>query len=49
MERWDGLAYAQQRAIFHARRAKDLLDRAAPSPARETLASLVDCVVTREQ
>ncbi len=48
-QRYDGVSYAQQQAVLHVRRAKDLLASAPATPARETLGQLADFVVTRQQ
>ncbi len=49
LERFDAIAYARDRALWHVRLAGDELDKLPLTPARETLKGLTDFVVTRRQ
>lgn len=49
LDRYDAVAYAQQTACRYIRRAQQELDRAPPSPARETLRQLADFVLLRDR
>ena len=49
LQRYDAISYAQHVALRHIRRAKEELDRAEPSAARETLKQLADFVILRDQ
>lgn len=48
-QRWDAVSYAQQQAVRHVRSAREQLDRAPATPARETLKQLADFVVLRQE
>ena len=48
-QRWDGVSYSQQKALVYVRRAKERLDAAPPTPARDTLKQLADFVVMRQE
>lgn len=48
-ERYDAIAYSQQKAALYVRRAAAELEGLAPSPARDCLARLADFVIRRDQ
>lgn len=48
-QRWDGVTYAQEKALRFIRSAKEQLDQVPTGPARDTLKRLADFVVTREE
>ncbi len=48
-QRFDSISYAQQRAMVHTRRARQILDPVPATPACEALAELTDFIVTRQQ
>jgi octaprenyl-diphosphate synthase len=47
LARFDAIAYAQEQAVLHVRRAQEELDALSPSTAREALKRLADFVVVR--
>jgi octaprenyl-diphosphate synthase len=48
-QRFDAVAYSQGQAVRQIRCAKELLDRAPATPARDSLKQLADFVVTRQE